>query len=53
MKFLVQTSPISKNTDCDAISQGMPRDANNHSHVVKQVKFLLIPNKWAQEVSLY
>ena len=29
----------------DVINQGMSRDTINHSHVVKQVKFLLIPNK--------
>ena len=31
----------------------MSRDTKNHSHVVKQVKFLLIPNKREQQVVLY
>ena len=36
--------PISKNTHSDVIKRGISRDTKNHSHVIKQVKFLLIPN---------
>ena len=31
----------------------MSRDAKNHDHVVKQLKFFLISNKWEQYVILY
>ena len=41
----MQACPISKNTYCDVINQEMSRDAKNHGHVVKQVKFFLIFNK--------
>ena len=50
----MQTSPISTaNYDVahyDVINRGMSRDTTNRSRVVKQVKVLLIPNKWEQKV---
>ena len=37
----------------DVINQEMSRDPKSHPHVVKQVKFLLIPSKIEQKVILY
>ena len=45
--------PISENTYIDVTNQEISRDAKNHSHFVKKVKFYLIPKQWEQLVILY